>query len=191
VYGNVAWTASASNGATVSPASGNGIGTFTVNIPENTDTQAGKTYTVTVSGTGVETVTLSITQDKKDASGATTVNVGKAYLAANKDGSLDDVISYTNNSDYGTTVVTELRVYKGKTFTVSASNGHTIKSITMTCTANGVAKQGPGCWGAGAPEGYTFEADGKVGTWTGSASEVTFTATDNQVRIVDLTVVYE
>lgn len=119
-----------------------------------------------------------------------TVVFDQAYLAANKDGS-KDVISYTNSSDYGTTVPTELRVYKSNTLVVSASGDYKITSIKMTCTAKGTAKQGPGCWGAGAPEGYSFEADGFVGTWTGSASSVSFTATDNQVRITELVVTYE
>ena len=59
----------------------------------------------------------------------------------------------------------------------------------MTCTAEGAAKWGPGAWGEGAPAGYSYS--GKVGTWTGDASSVTFTAKDNQVRIAELTVTYE
>jgi hypothetical protein len=192
VYGNVAWTASVTGGATIDSDSGSGMGSFNVTIPENTDTEAGKTYTVTVSGTGVEAVTITITQSKKEAtSGSITVTAGRDYLAANKDGSLDSVISYTNDSDYGTNTVNELRVYKNKTLTVTASGGHTIKSIVMTCTKNGTTKEGPGCWGEGAPEGYTFESNSPVGTWTGSASTVSFTAKENQVRIVELTVTYE
>ncbi len=48
VTGNVAWTASASDGATVAPASGEGAGTVTVSFPANTD-PAQKEYTVLVS----------------------------------------------------------------------------------------------------------------------------------------------
>ncbi len=117
-----------------------------------------------------------------------TVVFDKTFLAANKDGSKDKV-SYTNSTDYGTTAVTELRIYKGKEFVVSVEEGYNITSIKMTCTASGTAKQGPGCWGAGAPEGYSY--DGTIGTWTGSAPSVSFTATDNQVRIVELVVTYE
>ena len=47
VTGNVAWTASASDGATVAPASGEGAGTVTVSFPANTD-PAEKEYTVLV-----------------------------------------------------------------------------------------------------------------------------------------------
>lgn len=48
VTGNVAWTASASDGATAAPDSGEGAGTVTVSFPANTD-PAPKEYSVTVS----------------------------------------------------------------------------------------------------------------------------------------------
>ena len=56
----------------------------------------------------------------------------------------------------------------------------------MTCTANGTTKYGPGCFGDGAPSGYSYE--GMIGTWTGSATSVEFTATDNQVRMTQVAV---
>jgi len=94
-------------------------------------------------------------------------------------------VTLTNTSNYGTTVVTELRVYKNQTLKVA---GKDIIKIEMTCTKNGTTKQGPGCFGAGAPEGYTFEADGPKGTWEGKADEVSFTASSDQVRIIALVV---
>ena len=129
-------------------------------------------------------VTVSIKPQETEG----TVIFDQEFLAANQNGS-KDVISYTNSSNYGSNTVTELRIYKGQEFTVSASGGKKITSIKITCTASGTAKYGPGSWGEGAPSGYTF--DGTVGTWTGSASSVKFTATDNQVRIVNLVVTYE
>jgi hypothetical protein len=48
VTGNVAWTASASDGATAAPEAGEGAGTVTVSFPANTD-PAPKEYSVTVS----------------------------------------------------------------------------------------------------------------------------------------------
>lgn len=86
----------------------------------------------------------------------------------------------------GTLTATEMRIFKNKTFVVSSSK--TITKIVMTCTAKGTTKQGPGCWGAGAPAGYTFEADGPTGTWEGSGSSISFTASDNQVRISSIVV---
>ena len=189
VYGNVDWTAAVTSPATLDKSSGNGQGVITVSIPENTDTANDRYFVVTVAAAGFESIPITIKQDKKEA-GVITASVGTDYLAANKDGNVDDVVSYTNDTDYGTTPVTELRVYKGKNFKVTAAAGYTLKSIKITCTANGTTKQGPGCWGQGAPEGYTFEANGKTGTWTGSASSVPFNATDNQVRIAELVVTY-
>ena len=102
---------------------------------------------------------------------------------------MNDIISFTNSSDYGTTSVTELRIYKSQTFTVKAASGYKIKTIEFTCTASGTTKQGPGCFGTGAPSGYTF-AD-KAGSWSGTESSVAFKAVDNQVRIDYLKVTYE
>ena len=48
VTGNVSWTASATNNATVNPSSGTGVGSVTVTIPEN-KTSSEKTYSVTIS----------------------------------------------------------------------------------------------------------------------------------------------
>lgn len=51
VTGNVAWAASASDGATVAPASGEGAGTVKVTFPANTDPANTKEYSITVSTT--------------------------------------------------------------------------------------------------------------------------------------------
>jgi len=101
------------------------------------------------------------------------------------------------NSDYSTTkegvtvavtastvTADQMRIFKGKTITISAESN--ITSIEFTCTANGSAKYGPGSFGT--LDGYTYEAEGKVGTWTGSATSVTFTATNNQVRATQIVV---
>ena len=66
VSGNVAWTASATNGATINPASGSGAGTITVTIPENTSTTNTASYSVTVStsaNVSPNYYTFNITQD--------------------------------------------------------------------------------------------------------------------------------
>lgn len=78
----------------------------------------------------------------------------------------------------------EYRIYKSKTFTASTTSGN-IKKIVFTCTAKGTEKQGPGCFTG---TGYTFEADGYIGTWTGSATSVTLNATSNQVRATKIEV---
>ena len=79
------------------------------------------------------------------------------------------------------------RIYKNQTLTATTTAGN-IKSIEFTCTANGDAKYGPGCftWSTG-----EYSYSGAVGTWTGEAKEVVFTASSNQVRATQIVVVVE
>ena len=85
----------------------------------------------------------------------------------------------------GTLTADQIRVFKGKTITITAIG---MTKIEFTCTANGTAKYGPGCFAA--LEGYTYEASGKKGTWTGSANSITLTASTNQVRITQIIVTF-
>jgi hypothetical protein len=80
------------------------------------------------------------------------------------------------------------RVYKNQTLTVTSTAGN-IASVEFTCTADGDAKYGPGCFTASTGE-YGHDG-GAVGTWTGSASEIVFTASANQVRASQIVVVLE
>ena len=72
----------------------------------------------------------------------------------------------------------QYRIYKGETMTVKAEGGD-ITNIDITCTANGDAQYGPGCFTSNIPE-YNYKD--KVGTWTGATGAVVFTAATNQVR---------
>ena len=80
---------------------------------------------------------------------------------------------------------TDYRCYKNQTLTVSSTAGN-VQKVVLTCTANGETKYGPGCFDA--QEGYTFEADGPTGTWTGDAASVEFKASANQVRMTKIEV---
>ncbi|MGM9783747.1 MAG: choice-of-anchor J domain-containing protein [Candidatus Cryptobacteroides sp.] len=76
VSGNVDWTAVASEGATVEPAEGKGGLTVTVTIPENTDMENAKEYTVTFKTTAaVETAeyVVKIVQAKAEELPTTTL----------------------------------------------------------------------------------------------------------------------
>ncbi len=129
--------------------------------------------------------------DNPGSDDGTTVTYSKDQLAAAADNGtvnkMNDVVSFTNSSSYGGSV-SELRIYKSQTLTVSAASGYVITGISMTCSASGDEKYGPGSFGAGAPSGYSYDAD--KGTWTGSAESVAFTATDAQVRVIELKVSY-
>ena len=117
-------------------------------------------------------VTFDADTDKGNA--GTDSNNATAYTIT-KDGVTVTVSSgilgtYNNEAHY--------RVYKNQTLTVTSTVGN-ITSVEFTCTANDDAKYGPGCftWSTG-----DYSYSGAVGTWSGSASEVVFTASSNQVR---------
>ena len=90
----------------------------------------------------------------------------------------DGALTITNSSNYGTTAVTEMRIYKSQTLTLSVPQGYAITDVEMTCTSSNPATG----FGSGAPEGF---ADG---VWRGNAQSLTFTAVDKQVRITAMTI---
>lgn len=200
VKGNVKWTVSSSNAAyTVSPASGNGAGTVTVKFAAN-ETEKDVTVELTVSTTAdvaTKSYTIVLTHKGKSAAGEVEVSAEKAYLAANQNGKLDDVISYTNDSVIDSeTTLTELRVYKNKNLTITAAAGYTITKVEFTCTADCGSKKGfyttsPVTVDSGATA--TSTGSGKVGTISvsGTTSSVTYTAKDNQMRVEKMTVTYK
>ena len=199
VKGNVKWTVSSDNVAyTVSPTSGEGAGTVTVKFAAN-ETEKDVTVKFTVSTTAdvaTKSYTVTLTHKGKSAAGEIEVSADKAYLAANKNGKLDDVISYTNDSDYGTTAVTELRVYKNKNLTITAAAGYTITKVEFTCSKDCGTKQGfyvdsPVVVDSGATSKST--GAGKVGTITitGTTSSVKYTAITEQMRVEKMTVTYK
>lgn len=202
VRGNVKWTVSSDNAAyKVSPESGDGNGTVTVSFAENT-TDKDVTVKLTVSTTAevaTKSYTVTLTHKGKSTSAGgeeVEVSVDKDYLAANQNGKMDEVISYTNDSDYGGTVVTELRVYKGKNLTITAAAGYTITKVEFTCSASCGSKRGfyttsPVTVDSGATS--TSTGSGNVGTISvsGTTSSVTYTANENQMRVTAMKVVYK
>lgn len=200
VKGNVKWTVASDNAAyTVSPASGDGAGTVTVKFAAN-ETEKDVTVKLTVSTTAdvaTKSYTVVLTHRGKSAAGEVEVSAEKAYLAANQNGKLDDVISYTNDSVIDSeTTLTELRVYKNKNLTITAAAGYTITKVEFTCTADCGSKKGfyttsPVTVDSGATA--TSTGSGKVGTISvsGTTSSVTYTAKDNQMRVEKMTVTYK
>ena len=82
----------------------------------------------------------------------------------------------------------QYRVYKGSTFTVSSTAGNIVK-IEISCTAAGDEKYGPGCFTDVTTGIFTYV--GTEGTWTGSATSVSMTASSNQVRMTKVVVTLE
>lgn len=115
------------------------------------------------------TVTFTAGTDK-----GTQTNAGNAPDEVSKDGIT--IKTTTGNSAFG---AAQYRFPKSSTTTFTSTVGN-ITKVEFTCTANGDAKYGPGCFTAPSTGSYTYE--GKVGTWTGDASSFTLTASSNQVR---------
>ena len=95
-----------------------------------------------------------------------------------KDGVTVAVTASTVNAD-------QIRVFKGKTITISSAVGNITKAV-FTCTAEGTDKYGPGCFDDATEGSYSY--DGRTGTWMGDAAEFTLTAKTNQVRMTSIVV---
>lgn len=81
------------------------------------------------------------------------------------------------------------RAYASSTMTISCDSEKTIKGIVFNCNANGTAKGGPG--NLSTENGnYTYEDNGKVGTWSGSSTSIQFSV-GSQCQINSFTVTYE
>lgn len=80
---------------------------------------------------------------------------------------------------------TDYRTYKGNILTISSECN--ITKIVFTCTANGTAKGGPGCFKTSS--GYSYKD--KTGTWEGTSKSIAFNAEANQVRAKTIEVTYE
>ena len=78
------------------------------------------------------------------------------------------------------------RCYKNETLTVESSVGN-ITKIEITCTADGEALYGPGSINNVSVGTYTA-GTAKIGTWTGDAASVVFTAGNAQVRPTQIVV---
>ena len=122
-------------------------------------------------------VTFDADTDKGNA--GTDSNNATAYTIT-KDGVTVTVSSgilgtYNNQTHY--------RIYKNQTLTITSTSN--ITSVQFTCTANDDAKYGPGCFTV---DGGSYTYSGAVGTWTGSATKIVFTASSNQVRATEIVV---
>ena len=173
VLGTVAWTASVSEGATVTPASGTGAGKVKVSFPANEDPANGKEYTLTVSTTAnvaTKSFEVKIKQAKAPASGQTVVEFdfqgayqnGTEMTTVEKNGVklVFDKGSNKNAPKYYSTG-TAVRLYGGNTMTVS---GGTIAEIELTFSS-----------GEGENAILVDSGTWTSPKWSGSASSVKFT----------------
>lgn len=123
------------------------------------------------------TVTFTAGTDK----GAQT-DAGKAGDKVTKDG-----ITIETTDGNSAFAAAQYRFSKNSTTTFSSTVGK-ITKVVFTCTANGTAKYGPGCFTDPSTGNYTNKD--KEGTWTGEAESFTLTASSNQVRAIKVEVTY-
>lgn len=129
-------------------------------------------------------VAVGARADARMVSAADTTFTGSDFTAVSESDYSKTKGSVTIAVTASTVTADQIRIFKNQTITISSTNS--ITNIVFTCTANGTAKYGPGCFEA--ITGYSFEAEGKTGTWTGKTSSITFTASTNQVRCTSIVV---
>jgi hypothetical protein len=129
---------------------------------------------------GTSNGTITFDPDVDMGNATTDYNQAAAFLVSKNGVTLGVtkgcIGTYNNENHY--------RIYKNETLTITSTVGN-IVSVEFTCTANDDAKYGPGCFTV-ADGNYSYS--GAVGTWTGSANEVVFTASTNQVRASQIVV---
>lgn len=200
---DVKWTITNDNETifSLSETSGTGSKDVTVTYTANestTDSRIANFVVSTSDFVATSSYSLKLTQA---AVGAVPVETKTAtadndYLKGNQDsGVLDDVISYSNNSS--STGTTELRIYKGKTLTISAKSGYSITKVEFTCTANAGSKYGfytnsTVSVDEGATATSTASENSKVGTITitGKTTKVAYKADEGQMRVTKMSVTY-
>ena len=202
INSDVDWTVSTDNPAYVAnPASGNGSSEVEITFPANTASTPNivKITVSTTADVATKSYVITLTHKAADAAGVVVVAADKEYLAANKDGNVGDtgVVSYTNTTNYGDTKVTELRVYKNATLTISVAEGYTIVEVILTCGDVENKKWGfyttPNC--VTVDKGATAAASvaDKVATISisGNTRNVIYTASENQMRVENMIVKYK
>lgn len=145
---------------------------------------------VTGVGKGTANITINSTATSNFFAASTTIVINVTE---------DHTVTFIAGTDTGSTSVTKdgititmstmsrddnYRVYASTDLTVTAASGK-IAKIALTCTASGDSNYGPGKLSG---TGYSYS--GTVGTWTGSATSVTLSAS-TQCRITQIVVTYE
>ena len=198
---DVNWTITNDNEAvfTLSETSGTGSKDITVTYTANestTDSRVANFVVSTSDFVATSSYSLKLTQLAVGVVPVETktVTAETTYLKSNQSsGTLDDVISYSNDS--ASPSGSELRIYKGKTLTISAKTGYSIKKVELTCTANAGNKYGFYTTSkVSVDDGATASstASGKVGTITitGNTKKVAYVASENQMRVTKMSVTY-
>ena len=107
------------------------------------------------------------------------------YVASDSEKtSSDGVVKWKNSAS--NTYSAPTRIYKNNVLTITASNK--IVEVQFVCAASDTKDNGPGHFSSNVG---TYNYSGTLGTWTGEANSIEFTASGGQVRIHSVTVTYE
>lgn len=188
---NTGWTASVTPDGTVVTAASIDGSTITYTVAANTGSARNGKITVKLTKDGLEaSKDIKVSQLGAGGGGGGSKEVSFSgpdfTTTAGAQSKVKDGVTLACTNGVGTTDA-ELRFYKSSLVTITAPTGKNITKIEFNCTATGTNKYGPGCL-----TGQTaYSYDGAKGTWIGSASSVSFTASTNQVRANTVVVTYE
>lgn len=183
VTGNVAWSASVSEGATISATNGEGEGSIEVTFPENTDTANPKSYTVTITTeaeVAPNTYEITFTQAKKPAASST---IYTKVTSAPADWSGTYLIVYEDESfifNGSLTTLDAIENYIAVTIANSQINGSTtIDAASFTINAEGHIKSASGYY-----IGQTSNANGLKSNKTTKYTNTISVNSDGTINIV-------
>jgi hypothetical protein len=186
-----------------------GSATSSITFSESSDGESwNDVQTLSISGAQNDTGTLKTTSSFNSASRyvkmtftkGSNVGIGGIRIRHTAVNSDPTDVTFTAGQDTGDSSVTKdgitvsmstmnrtdnYRTYADTDMTVSAETGKTIKKIVVTCTGSGTNNNGPGKFSG---TGYSYS--GTIGTWEGSASNVTLSASA-QVRMTKIVVTYQ
>lgn len=167
-----AWTASASDDATVNPANGTNNGTITVTLPSrNSSLEEAVDYTVTITTTGTDPKTQEITIHQLPLAehtytlmtNNTTLPSGTTYTSNNITVTFGEITNNGRNADF-IQFNTNSDTAANRRYTVTSSNGRILKSIIPTYSRNSaIVSTDPGTY-----------ADGKWATDNNNIDSVQF-----------------
>ncbi len=188
---NDGWSASvAGDGTIVTSASISGS-TITYSVAANTSDARTGSITITLSKTGRTDAIATINVAQLSGNGNTSVTVsftgtssgGMTTTAGAQTGTKNNVtIEITN----GVVSSNQIRIYKNANITITAPSGKSITEIVFTTTTSSGNYSSEGF-----PTANGYTRSGNTGTWTGSSSSVTLTASNYQVRATEIKVTYE
>ena len=192
ITSNTDWTIVPGTGVTASATSGNGNADVTLSFAANTG-EAAVTYTATVSATGCDDVTITITQSAAGSSSDITDTITSALLTATSTTYTDfsnvaatSSARYAGNSAKSSSGGIQMRSKNSNSGIVSTVSGGRVKSVTITVESgsNTIDVYGSNTAYTGAGDLYATGEGGNQGTKIGSLTATgTITFTDEYAYV--------